>query len=264
MATPKVDIGALFGGLQEQLKAELETSRKLIVHASTKGDASELNWREMLRKYLPARYEVSKAFVIDSEGESSEQIDVVIHDRQYSPFLLNHASALYVPAESVYAVLEVKQDLSKAHLEYAAGKIRSVRGLCRTSVPIRHAGGVFPPKPLHHILGGILCLESSWNPPFGKAFVSAMGEIDCQDQPDLGCAIQDGAFELIAEDGKPVLTVKPTKYALVFFFLRLVARLQDIATVPAIDMMAYGRWIADDPVKPVGKETTLPPSEDAL
>ena len=98
----------------------------------------------MFNDHLPIRYRTEKSFVVDSKGRLSDQIDAVIFDGQYSPLVLNHAGLLYVPAESVYAVFEVKQTLSKAHVEYAGDKARSVRRLERTSVPIHHAGGVYP------------------------------------------------------------------------------------------------------------------------
>lgn len=133
----------LFLGLQKSLIAELEVSRSAINHPGTKGDATETNWIAMLEKYLPRRYQVSNAFVIDSKGGISEQQDIVIHDRQYSPFLFNHAGALYIPAESAYAVLEVKQNLTAGHIEYAGKKIKSVRDLYRTNAAITHAGGKY-------------------------------------------------------------------------------------------------------------------------
>lgn len=60
----------------------------------------------MLQKHLPHRYQADKAFVIDSNGESSDQIDVVVYDRQYTPLLYNHDGQMFVPAESVYAIFE--------------------------------------------------------------------------------------------------------------------------------------------------------------
>jgi hypothetical protein len=92
--------------LQEQMVAQLSTNREVISHPGTKGDATELQWLTMLNAYFPKRYSANKAFVVDSDGHLSEQIDVVVYDRQYSPFLFNQDNAMYVPAESVYAVFE--------------------------------------------------------------------------------------------------------------------------------------------------------------
>ena len=142
----KVDLKKIFLGLQEEMVSRLSTNREVITHPGTKGDASELKWIEMLNNYLPQRYKVDKAFVLDSEGARSEQIDVVVYDRQYSPFLFHEGGAIYIPSESVYAVFEVKQSLNKDAIEYAGGKVESVRKLKRTSVKIPHAGGTFSPN----------------------------------------------------------------------------------------------------------------------
>ena len=66
----------------------------------------------MLKKHLPSRYQVEKAFIVDINGELSEQIDIVIFDHHYCPLLFNLDGAVYIPAESVYAVLKpiVKQE----------------------------------------------------------------------------------------------------------------------------------------------------------
>ncbi len=67
--------------------------------------------------------------MIDSTGTTSDQIDLVVYDRQYTPLLYNQAGQMYVPAEAVYAVAEVKQTLSKDHIAYAGAKGESVRKL---------------------------------------------------------------------------------------------------------------------------------------
>lgn len=53
--------------------------------SKAKGDASESVWRELLQAYLPKRYQAETAHVVDSKGAFSDQIDVVVFDRQYSP-----------------------------------------------------------------------------------------------------------------------------------------------------------------------------------
>lgn len=82
--------------------------------------------------------------------------------------MFNQDGAKYVPAESVYAVLEVRQEFNGANVAYAAEKAASVRKLRRTSAPIPHAGGKFDPIVPPPILAGILTLDSEWKPAFGK------------------------------------------------------------------------------------------------
>lgn len=74
-----------------------------------KGDVTEWDWIAVLREHLPTRYCVDKAFIVDSRGNLSQQLDLVIFDKQYGPIVFHRHGATYIPAESVYAVFEVKQ-----------------------------------------------------------------------------------------------------------------------------------------------------------
>lgn len=231
----RISLDKLFSGLQEQLIATLSTQRKNILHAGTKGDSSELCWLEMLQKYLPERYSASKGFVVDSKGTISEQIDIIIFDRLYSPFLFSQNGATYVPAESVYIVIEVKQELTSDFINYAGGKAASVRKLVRTSAPIIHAGGRFSPKKPFPIQAGILTLDSTWNPCFGKPFEGAMKRLKKESALNFGCVLKRGAFQRCK--GKTETTNQD--FALISFFLNLVGQLQIMGTVPALDVNAY-------------------------
>jgi hypothetical protein len=237
-----INLRSIFLGLQEQMVAKLSTSRRNIAHPGTKGDATELGWREMLNAYLPKRYQVDKAFVLDADGRLSEQIDIVIFDRQYSPFLFNQHGAIYIPAESVYAAIEVKQDLNKKELEYAGFKAASVRRLRRTSAPIPHAGGVYPAKKHFDIIAGLVTLGSTWRRALSSKFDSAVAELPKNKRIDLGCALHFGAFEVIYEHGAKVKIEKSGREdALIFFFLRLLSRLQTMGTAPALDIDEYAK-----------------------
>lgn len=149
-----INLADLFSKLQEQLLAKQNLVRSAIPHPGTKGDASEVNWLELLRDYLPSRYQVEKAFLVDSQGALSQQQDVVIFDRHYSPFILNQSGALYVPAESVYAVIEAKQELNRDHVIYAADIFHdsvpkatvSVPLLCHPLIAMASARGLSPAK----------------------------------------------------------------------------------------------------------------------
>jgi hypothetical protein len=216
-----------------------------------KGDASEECWRQMLREYMPKRYRIEKAFVVDSLDQCSEQIDIVIFDQQYSPFLFNQDGAFYVPAESVYAVIEAKQDISKGMIEYAAKKAASVRKLKRTNATFSTASGLMKKHWMFDIPAGIVALGSEWNPPMGEAFdavVNAMAKLEDQ-RIDFGCAIEGGAFNVTYEKNKELSVDKcPSELALVTFFWNLVSRLQSQGTAPAIEVPEYFKALEVIPV----------------
>lgn len=230
----------LLNRLHTNIQNDLSVSREVFHHAPTKGDSSENTWLETLRNYLPKRYQIEKAHIVDSLGAFSEQIDIVIFDRQYSPFIFDFKGQKIIPAESVYAVFESKQEISKGNIEAAQKKVASVRQLHRTSLPIPHAGGTYPAKPLTHILGGVLALDSAWNPPMGKALIDALTDISHEDERlDIGCVAAHGIIRRVAEDYTNDIRSK----AATAFLFELIALLQTSATVPMIDVRAYARWL---------------------
>lgn len=233
-------LSQLLAGLHQDIQQKLEICRKSFGHPGTKGDASEGVWLELLQEYLPKRYQADKAQVVDSTGKFSDQIDVVVYDRQYSPFIFHYQGQKIIPAESVYAVFEAKQTANAELVAYAQKKVASVRALHRTSLPIPHAGGQYPAKPLIPILGGILTFESDWNPPMGKALEKVLLEDQDAGVLDLGCVAAHGHF--CRENASYTFTAEG-KPATAFLF-NLISRLQFSGTVPMIDVQAYARWLA--------------------
>lgn len=235
----KIDLKELFLSLQEQMIAKFKTTRGFIQHRPTKGTAAEQNWLSMLKAYLPERYKADSAFVIDSDGRLSEQIDVVIYDRQYSPLILKQDGALYIPAESVYAVFDAKHELRREAILQAAQKAESVRRLKRTTVPVRYVEGTYRPKTLFEITAGILCLEAWWAEGLGESLDKVLGELTPKRHLDLGCAVRSGSFEATRRGGHVQVEMSTPETALIFFFMRLLLRLQQVGTVPAMDIAKY-------------------------
>lgn len=266
----RINLSDLFEGLQNQMLAQLNTNRDVIKHPTSKGDSLENVWIEWLRKYLPNRYCVDKAIVIDSTGSLSEQIDIVIFDQQYTPFVFTQNGIHYIPAEGVYAIFEVKPDLQGNvdglnYIEYAGKKIASVRSLKRTSTNIIDRGRSHDPRPLTKIIGGILTstCSISKNETIEK-HLSTLGPLATI---DMGCSIEFGAFHIDynGEEDQSIqdfnqriqdyynkrefgsVNFSKKEKALVSFFLQLMRYLQQsIGTVAAIDLAAYAEAIDYD------------------
>ena len=243
MKRKKVNIKQIFGGLQQQMDAKLSLNREILTHTTTKGDASELEWIEMLSNFLPKRYEIDKAFVINFEGFVSDQIDLVIYDRHFSPFILHQNGAKFIPAESVYAVIEIKPTLTSANIKYAAEKAKSVRTLERTSAPIVQADGAkFTPKPPFKILAGILTIDGDCT----KAVEKELKSLTDDGCINFGCSLKGTYFGL--QDFAPWSTktdisnyeiINKSTNSLVLFFLGLVSELKKLGTVPSMDVEKY-------------------------
>ena len=226
-----------FSAEQAVLAQQLNFSSKSITHNGVMGDVNERHFIDMLRKYLPRRYEVAQGIVIDSNGATSDQIDIVIFDNLYTPTLLDQQEHRFIPAEAVYCVLEVKPTLNKDYLEYAADKAESVRRLERTSVPIRHAGGEFPAKALFPIISGIVAVKVDWADGLnGTYFTENFANLRDARALDCGLALSDRAFDTFSG----ALFMSETNGSLATFLFRLIQRLQALGTVPAVDWNRYG------------------------
>lgn len=234
-------LSVLLANLHEDIQARLARARSSFNHPGVKGDASENVWLSLLQTYLPERYQVETAHAVDSHGRFSDQLDIVVFDRQYSPFIFNFENQLIIPAESIYAVFEAKQTVNADQVSYAKDKVASVRRLHRTSLPIPHAGGTFSAKPPIPILGGILALESDWSPALGASFKKAL-EAGTRDQRlNIGCVAAHGHFQY--DDKNASYDMHNEAKAATAFLFALIARLQFSGTVPMIDIDAYGNWL---------------------
>lgn len=228
----------LLSNFNKELVDELDKGRETSDHPTIKGDTGELAWGDMLEGYLPKRYAASGGIVVDSQGGQSEQIDLIVYDRQYSPFIFQHKATQYIPAESVYAVFEIKQALNKTNVEYAQAKAASVRKLTRTSLPVPNVYGTSKPKELHFIHAGLLCFNSEWKPPFGQAFEKVIQEAGDEKVINQVCVAQDGYFEMDADH-----QIRHGAQPVTYFFMRLISILQQKGTAPMIDIMAYADWL---------------------
>jgi hypothetical protein len=269
----KVELKQLFEGLQNQMISQLSTNRKFIIHPGSKGDALENAWIEWLREYLPNRYSVEKAIVIDSEGNTSHQIDIVIYDNWFTPFIFSQNGFHYIPAEGVYAIFEVKPDIQgsadggKNYIEYACEKIESVRVLKRTSTSMINSGVKLSPRPLTKIIGGFLSTTNTYTHQNNNTIEKYIKENDGFKGLDIGCIADYGSFHIDYEGEEDITLNNPEDFekrysdyyknrkfneikfsdkenSLVSFFLQFTRYLQQaIGTIPAIDMNAYSKAV---------------------
>ncbi len=99
----------------------------------TTGQSREIAVRDKLQKMLPRGIGVGSGFVIDSYGQTSRQMDIVLYEEDLCPvFRLNASSeAAFYPCEGVFAVGEVKSTMGSREVDDILDKISSVRKLSR-------------------------------------------------------------------------------------------------------------------------------------
>lgn len=261
-----IPLKELFSGLQSQMISQLSTNRKFITHPGSKGDALENAWIEWLRNYLPNRYSVDKAIIIDHEGNTSHQMDVVIYDNWFTPFIFSQNGFHYIPAEGVYAVFEVKPDINgsatdgKNYIQYACEKVESVRILKRTTTTMINSGITMKARPLTKIIGGILASTNSFTHKDNNTIEKHIKAYSAFKGIDIGCIADYGSFFVDYEGEEDTnennffkrykdyyssrtfreLKFSKTENSLVTFFMQLTRYLQQgLGTIPAINLQAY-------------------------
>jgi hypothetical protein len=231
--------------VEQEFRQELTRNRRAITHDGVLGDAVEDAWLGLLRRYLPARYCVDKAFAIDHEGHTTDQLDCLIYDAHFTPALFGKDKHQYVPAEAVYATFEIKQTVNARHLKAAAGKVASLRRLQRTSAPIPWVNGVNPAKTPFRILGGLLALSASWRDGLGESFQKQFDKWTGIEQVDLVLTASSGWCDRFQPAGTSTIAVG--EGALIRGLFRLLAALREKATVVAIEWDKYEAVLTSEP-----------------
>ena len=132
----KFDAPAYIDRIGERLVFEFKGAGQATT-PSLVGEAREVPVREQLEQILPRGIAVGSGCVIDSYGNASQQIDVILYERDICPvFCVNNTpETTYYPCEGVIAVGEIKSSLNTATLEDSFAKIASVKRLRRHVVP---------------------------------------------------------------------------------------------------------------------------------
>jgi len=214
----QINLAEVFRRIQTEMLAQLSVG-KLFEHSPSQGAATERHWQDLFARYLPQRYRAGSVFVIDRHGCRSRQIDLAIFDNLTSPQLFPDAAGAHIPAESVYAVFEIKATISKRWLRDAGEKAASVRSLCGAN-----------PK----LLSGLLATTSIWNPAnFQDNLTRALGVLPPLRRVDIGCALQHGSFE------RSPLKISRPEDSLIFLILCLVDRLHALGPATPAKMSDY-------------------------
>lgn len=116
---------------QNRLNAAIAPIRNLIPHSGEIGTLVEQQFRSQLTEILPEKIGVSHGFVMDSSGEISKQMDIILYDKLNTPRIFASDSAQIFPVEATYACGEIKTFLDSDKLKDSFEKCSSYKNLCR-------------------------------------------------------------------------------------------------------------------------------------
>src|SRR6185503_3439915 len=114
-------------GAEARLLQALQHEKRFAVDRFDSGLPFESAVRREIRRLLPQRYSVTSGRVLDRDGRTSGNCDIVVfNDIWFSPVKSvapEDSGRPYLPIEGVYAIGEVKQTLSSETLDDAMEKL---------------------------------------------------------------------------------------------------------------------------------------------
>src|SRR5260370_751632 len=129
-----MDISGVFDDISAQMRRDFEKARKAIVaHSGMKGAGFEDAVRGFLESYLPSSLAVCTGQLFDSTGAQSNQLELIIYDREATPVLCRTGEIRVIPIECAYAVIEVKAQLSPSKIPEIIDNMLSVRKLRKSA-----------------------------------------------------------------------------------------------------------------------------------
>lgn len=112
----------IFDNLELSLKNEMGIR---IQHNLEDGKYREYLVKRILSKIVPSKYEITNGFVIDSDNNKSDEMDIIIYDKSYVPPFFDETYTV-VPIEAVIAVIQVKTTLTYDQLASSIENLNSI------------------------------------------------------------------------------------------------------------------------------------------
>ena len=126
-----MNLKEIFDEVSDQMKSDFVKAQKSLSHAGLKGDANEETVKKFLRQYLPKSLDITTGMLVDSDGNQSRQLDIIICDSAKTPIFFQSGETRVIPIECAYAVIEVKAFLDKSELEKSYQNMHSVKSLTK-------------------------------------------------------------------------------------------------------------------------------------
>lgn len=130
-----ISLAEVMRDLSRQISARV-TASGAYAHPSGVGDEREAALLEGLQEILPKRYAITKGKLFDSDGNTSNEFDLIIYDPQDAITPLNVSGRKMIPVETEFGVIEVKSRLSLQDYESASATINSLDCLRRYFEPV--------------------------------------------------------------------------------------------------------------------------------
>lgn len=232
----------IFSSVSKKMQIDFEDITSKINHNVEKGTARENMLEFYLKGYIPEKYCFAKGTIVDCKDVQSKQVDIIIHDKFITPYLVDMDSTKIIPIESVYSVIEVKSTLSKEELRKSIKNIESVRKLEKKTI----TGISYPTAGLIFAYDSDSSLDAIY-----KNLVTLSNEVGHENRVSCVCVLSKGIIIPVDKNGMNQVSLIPsnnTVYAMInnssdsllLFYLILTQILNGITIFPP-DLVAYAQ-----------------------
>lgn len=112
---------------QDDSNSLFKDTNKLLIHPGEYGMYREQCFRNLLESFLPRNYRISDGFIISScDDHRTTQCDIIVQNANAMP-LTDGGLGKFHPVEDVYAVVEMKSNLSFDEFKKALRKLAKVK-----------------------------------------------------------------------------------------------------------------------------------------
>ncbi|MEP0824298.1 MAG: hypothetical protein HRF40_02320, partial [Nitrososphaera sp.] len=245
----------IFDNISNNMRSDFERARNAIgSNSGVKGDANEGTFRTFLREYLPPSFDIFTGIIVDSLGNQSKQLDIIIADTNKTPIFYKNENVRIVPIESVYAVIEIKAKLDLDELENCQENMKSVKSLKKLSFviepsPIEYKvnmyGKLFDIWPVNYY---VFAYDSIKLPTLTHVMADTytVNRTPIEKRIDTICVLDKGVITNQLRNGALSVTGEPparivstiTKRALLLFYSLITSNLFH-AELPKLDLNQY-------------------------
>jgi len=126
-------LSKIVSAISEQFNERLLENRtrgQVIGHNLEYGLGAEIILRNLLSELLPSRFGIAKGKLLNSTGDTSKHLDLIIYDKINCPVLfIDENQNVILPIEGVYNVTEIKTKTTSSSLSEAFENLSSVSSL---------------------------------------------------------------------------------------------------------------------------------------
>ena len=257
--------------ISETIKTRSKGSR-LVNHALETGLSNEEILRDTLREILPRKYGIAKGKIVNASGAMSRQCDIIVYDVLNCPNIFVDSNKNQIlPIEGVYAVIEVKTQLTHARLAESFENIWSLKNLgshlnvstndhVKIIAPLGHVIAYDDKRSLESIYDDYVKLNESYHPKLRSLSLDRKSS-HFKKQNSRGFVIEDVLVVDKGEvfymyDGIPVM-MQTGKDSLASFMTTLIMHLDEMR-LPVVHLIGYlsGTFFKKDRKTKIGGKFT--------